>query len=267
MQGVLARAVAEILVVARPLIRRPDVAHAHPQELIPGVAVMLDRGLVHRQEPERFVVPHPHRQRACVELVAVALLAQAQRLLRLLALDELPDLAADRPHHLQERLVGLRNVAPVELHDAQGFIASDYRKSERAVQIRFCRDLCALEIRSLCDIGKPHRSAVLPDGAYEPAGLRYGTRPALPAWRLVDTASGVRGKLRDFLDIAMPRLDTPQHLGRLIPLPISSASPAPSLRRQLGVSALSPDRDFPAPRAYASPRAPCPGGARTASAP
>src|SRR6185295_2817867 len=120
----------------------------------------------------------------------VALFGEPQRLLRLLALDELPDLAADRAHDLQQHLVGLLDVPPVELHDAERQAARNDGEAERAVQVRPRRSRPAAEIGPLRDIGEPYGRAGLPYGAYEPSGASPGRRAVAPWGGLVAALAG-----------------------------------------------------------------------------
>src|SRR5207244_12550055 len=55
-------------------------------------------------------------------------------LFRAATLDELPDLAANRLEHLQQRFVWLTDLAAEELHHAEHRGAEEDRKAERGVQ-------------------------------------------------------------------------------------------------------------------------------------
>ena len=44
-----------------------DIGDRHPEELVPGVAVVLQGGVIYRQEPQGVAVVHPHRRRVGVE--------------------------------------------------------------------------------------------------------------------------------------------------------------------------------------------------------
>src|SRR5262249_42860377 len=120
----------QMLLVGRDLRGRPEITQGHPQEVVAGKAVKLDRRLVDRQYGERLVVPYPHGQGTRLELPAVALLVEAQRLLGFLALHELPDLAADGAHDLQQGLVGFADVTSVKFHDAQRLTYGENGKAE-----------------------------------------------------------------------------------------------------------------------------------------
>src|SRR2546421_4942864 len=77
----------------------------------------------------------------------------AQRLLGLLPLDELPDLAADGDHHLEQVSVGRPYLVAEELHDAQDFAAEQDGEGERGVQYFARGDGRAREISIMDDIG------------------------------------------------------------------------------------------------------------------
>ena len=60
------------------LVVRVDVADAAFEELLAGVAVVMDRGLVHFQERERLFVVYPHRLRVVGEELAGVRFARAE---------------------------------------------------------------------------------------------------------------------------------------------------------------------------------------------
>ena len=54
------------------VLDRPDVGDRHPEELFPGVAVVVQGGVIDGQESQGVAVVHPHRRRVGVEQQAVA---------------------------------------------------------------------------------------------------------------------------------------------------------------------------------------------------
>ena len=57
----------DVLQQRRDVLGRADVLDGHPQELLAGVAVPPDGGVVDRQEGEGFQVVDPHRMRVGFE--------------------------------------------------------------------------------------------------------------------------------------------------------------------------------------------------------
>src|ERR1700704_4208774 len=67
----------------RHFLRWVNVGYTHAQELVAGVAVVLDGGIVHFDEAQRLYIEHPRGVWVAVEELAEALLALLQRILGL----------------------------------------------------------------------------------------------------------------------------------------------------------------------------------------
>ena len=63
-----------------------------------------------------------------------------EHLFGMLALDELPDLAAESAEHVEHFLIGLPDFAAEELHDGHDFAGHGYGKPKRRSQALFRRD-------------------------------------------------------------------------------------------------------------------------------
>src|SRR5262245_9432304 len=87
------------------------------------------------------------------------------RLLGLLALQELADLVADRRQHPEQVLVGLLDLTAKGLHDPQDVAIDDDREAERAVQPRASRRGRSREVWVLDDVWDPRGLAARPDAA------------------------------------------------------------------------------------------------------
>src|SRR6266480_4707520 len=126
-------------------------------------------------------------------------LGAAQRVLGLLTLDELPNLAAYGGHHVEQVPVGLPYLVAEELHDAQDFAAKQDGNAEPGVQ-RFARsDGRTLEIRIVDDIGNVGGFTAQPDSPWQP----------YPGHERSLAGGGL--KLRDFYGFLMPDLHAAQH--------------------------------------------------------
>src|SRR5262249_37105653 len=86
-----------------------------------------------------------------------SLFASPDGFLGVLALDELPDLAADRRQDVQERLIRLSYRRAEELNDPENLAAEPNRESECSVQSLLRRQRSPWKIRILNDIGDPER--------------------------------------------------------------------------------------------------------------
>ena len=73
----------------------------------------------------------------------------------MLALDELPDLAAESAKHVEQCLVRLADFPAEKLHDAHDFAGHGYREPKRGSQTLFRRDRRPRKIRILRDVGNP----------------------------------------------------------------------------------------------------------------
>src|SRR5215467_3058481 len=86
-----------------------------------------------------------------------------QSIFRVFSLDELPDLASDRPHHFEQSRVRLLNFVAEELKNAQHFRPEENGKAKRRMQIFSRRDSCTRKIPVLRYILYPDRSRAGPD--------------------------------------------------------------------------------------------------------
>ena len=68
----LSASAADVTVHITGVLDRPDVGDRHPEELFPGVAVVVQGGVIDGQESQGVAVVHPHRRRVGVEQQAVA---------------------------------------------------------------------------------------------------------------------------------------------------------------------------------------------------
>ena len=75
-----------------PLVRAPQIAEAHTEELVARIAVDAQRRIVYGENPQRLVVEHAHRQRARFEKHPIA------SRMRIDAIDELLQLGGERAH-------------------------------------------------------------------------------------------------------------------------------------------------------------------------
>src|SRR5262245_23718368 len=107
---------------------------------------------------------HPHHHRSVVGHVAETRLAFTQRILRLLALGELSDLAANAGHHLEQAFIRLSDVAAEKHHNAESLIAKERRKTNSVVQACSSGQRCAWETTT-GDISNPDGLAAFPDAA------------------------------------------------------------------------------------------------------
>src|SRR5690348_1854700 len=96
-------------------------------------------------------------------IVAEALLALAQRILGLLARDELTDLAADRRQCGELLFLPLARAATEELDDPESMVAKEDGKRNRSVKSRFHCGRSAEEPLVLRCIRDPDRRSALPD--------------------------------------------------------------------------------------------------------
>src|SRR5207244_4122545 len=83
-------------------------------------------------------------------------------LLGLLAGHELADLAADHAHHLQQRRIGIADLAAEEFQYGEGDVARKDRKGERAVEPRPGGELLPLEALVAAYVRYPVRRAAHP---------------------------------------------------------------------------------------------------------
>ena len=74
---------------ARDVLRRPDLADAHREELLARPPIVLHRRVVHGEEAQRLGVEHPHRDRRALEQQLIAQPALAQRVVGRLQLHRL----------------------------------------------------------------------------------------------------------------------------------------------------------------------------------
>jgi len=129
-------------------------------------------------------------------------------LFRAAALDELPDLAADRLQHLQQLVIRIADLAAEEFHDAEPGRSKEDGKAERGVQPFSGRDGAAREVavvRHVCD----ERGAA---GGPDPAGQSDARRKrGLAAERLeLGEPAARRGPDRHAAQDVRLRVDLPQ---------------------------------------------------------
>ena len=159
------------------------------QQLVAGsVAVRVVDGLevveVHEQYPDRPVVAFRLREHL-VQTVGeqktvrqigddVELREKGHLVFGFLALDELPDLAADRLCHLQQRRIRLVVVRPEEFHDADGLVIDQNRECVCALPSQLDQTGLAAERRIVVQMGEPGRRLFDPGAAQEAAGSGPG---------------------------------------------------------------------------------------------
>src|SRR5262249_4300086 len=96
-----------------------------------------------------------------------AVLARHRGFLGALALEELPDLTADRGQHLEQILVRLADLAAEELHHAQHLVAEQDGKAERAVEADLLRDTRPREVGGGGHVRDPCGLPAEPDASRE----------------------------------------------------------------------------------------------------
>src|SRR5262245_50854316 len=106
-----------------------------------------------------------------LEEVGKLLLASPEFFFGGLALDELAEVAGDRPHQLQEVDIGLPDSPGEELDHAEGPVGDDDGAGESAVKAVTDGRGEAGEIRILCDVEYPGRLAARPHPPRQPFSL------------------------------------------------------------------------------------------------
>ena len=151
--------------VALAQLRRDDqVGHVAPDRLLGAVAEgALGRGVELEHVP--VLVDADDRVERDVQHRLVARPGGPQVLGVPAALDRLPDLVAERGHHLEQLRVQLARLARVELDDAEHAPRAAEREAERGVQAGPLRGRRAREVGVALDVGYPRRLARGPHAA------------------------------------------------------------------------------------------------------
>src|ERR1700692_3112018 len=92
----------------------------------------------------------------------------SQRVFRSRALDELPDLAADGVHHLQNLGIGIADVAAEEFNHAHYGALERDREGEGRAEALLRGRFCPPELRIERHVGNPCRCAARPYSLGEP---------------------------------------------------------------------------------------------------
>ena len=138
---------------------RQHVLRAHLQQLFARVAEEAAGGIVHVREPHGRAVDEDDHVGGVVHRHA----EPAMLLLTLLALQVLPDLAADHVYRAQQPLVRLADLAAGAGEHAHHFAFGGDREHERSVHSGVARELRLRHARILEDVRGPQGLARLPD--------------------------------------------------------------------------------------------------------
>src|SRR5713101_5374690 len=124
----------------------------------------LRSGAAHRSEAELLVLLPVHVGGEHGQ-TAETLFAFAHHAFGLLALHELPDLAADHAQRLQQALFRLAHFMAVESEHSDRLPFGDHRKKDSAMQADFANKGCLRSARIFPDIGQPQWLTRLPHPA------------------------------------------------------------------------------------------------------
>ena len=189
----------------REVLERTDLRQRHVQELLAGPAVLLDRGVVHRQEAQRGVVEDGSRIRHALEHVAHALLGGAQHGLGAPPRHELPDAGADPAQRRQQLRLGLLRLAAPEHDHAHELAAAHDREAEHRLEPEACGRLVA-RVVVLAHVGESGGGR-LPHAARQPV-----------AARVLQAAPGL-GEAREVRSRPVPVGGGAQHVRPVVDLP------------------------------------------------
>src|SRR2546422_2867984 len=160
--------------------RRSRLEHA--TQLAPAGLARAGDGIdvvrpVHHLREAVLRVGLPEEVRGHLHQAAEAQLALALRFLRLLALEELADLAADDARGLHQALVGLAHRLARERENADDTALGDDRERKAAAQAAAFPQRLVLHARVVPGVLRPDRLAALPDVARQAFARAQGDRP------------------------------------------------------------------------------------------
>jgi hypothetical protein len=145
----------------------------------------------------------------------------AQSIFRLLALDKLAELAADRAHHSQQLRVGLLDLVAKEFEYTQDLGPEEDRESKSCMQALLGRDRCAGKVWLPRHIFYPGGLGLRPDSAREAYARRKNARARTSV------------ELFELSRWLPPCLHTAQQLLLLVNLPNSPHGPIETLTNSL----------------------------------
>src|SRR5580765_2750024 len=151
------------------------VLRTHLQQFFPGVAEHAARGAVHIHELHRRPIDQDDHVRGVVHRDAES----AVLLFRLLALQELSDLAADHVYRAQQPLVRLADLSAGAAEHAHDLAFGGDREHERSVHAGVARELRLRDARVLGDVRGPQGLARPPHlaGQADPGSVGEIARP------------------------------------------------------------------------------------------
>src|SRR5207247_1572921 len=160
--------------------RRSRLEHA--AQLAPAGLARAGDGIdvgrpVHHLREAVLRVGLPEEVRGHLHQAAEAQLALALRFLRLLALEELADLAADDARGLHQALVGLAHRLARERENADDTALGDDRERKAAAQAAAFPQRLVLHARVVHGVLRPDRLAALPDVTRQAFARAQGDRP------------------------------------------------------------------------------------------